>query len=323
MIDATIDGGKAWVAQPLALTPTPSLTGISCPSIRLCMAVGLSGAGPAGIVLTTRNGGVNWVQAASPAGAVVITNVSCTDPADCTAIASDGTLFWSAHSADFGQSWQREGALPAGLQDADSLSCVPGASCLVTGFLATTAGHGQGTIVLSTDGGATWTPSSVPAGTGQLQSAVCASMDSCVAAGTTSTTVSAVVPATGALLYSDDGGRTWVASTRKPPVDDIYGIACPSASTCVIVGTNWIGTPAVGTGAVGRSDDGAATFTASRTAYTPLALTAVSCPTALRCVAVGGDTVARVTVPRSRLTPALESATTTNTESTTPVARGS
>ena len=46
-----------------------------------------------------------------------------------------------------------------------------------------------------------------------------------------------------------------------------------------MVGTNWIGTPAVGTGAVAHSSDGGADFTASTTEYTPLALTALSCPT--------------------------------------------
>jgi hypothetical protein len=322
VIDATIDGGKTWVVQPLELTATPSLSSISCPSLRLCMAVGLSGTGDAGIVLTTRSAGADWLQAATPAGAVVITSVDCADPGDCTAIASDGTSFWSAQSANFGQSWQREGNLPPGLQDAGNLSCASDATCLVTGFLATTAGHGQGAIVFSADGGGTWAASSVPTGTGLVQSAVCASIDSCLAVGTTSTTVSAVVPARGALLQSDDDGRTWVDSPTTPPVDDIYGVACPSATTCVIVGTHWIGTPTVGTGAVGHSDDGGASFIASRTEYAPLALTAVSCPTTRRCVAVGGDTVARVSLPGSEPTHATGNATTTNTKSTTAIPRG-
>jgi hypothetical protein len=88
------------------------------------------------------------------------------------------------------------------------------------------------------------------------------------------------------------------------------------------VGTNWIGTPTVGTGAVGRSDDGGTSFLATRTEYTPLALTAVSCPTTRRCVAVGGDTVARVTLPRSESTRAKGTARTTHTHSTTAVPRG-
>ena len=148
-------------------------------------------------MVTTGDGGATWAQASVPAGAIVVTSVVCASAIDCTAIASDGTTFWSAHSTDFGQTWTREGDLPPGFLDAGNLSCVAGAACLVTGFTATTAGHGQGAIAISTDGGATWAAAVVPAGTGLLQGAVCTTISSCLAVGTTSTTVSAVVPAKG------------------------------------------------------------------------------------------------------------------------------
>ena len=297
VIDATIDGGKTWTAQSLTLNPAPALTAVSCPSVRLCMAAGLSTSGTAGVVVTTGDGGASWSQAAVPTGAIDVSGVVCASPTDCTAIATDGTTFWSARSTDFGQTWEREGDLPAGLLDASNLSCALGAACLVTGYTATTAGHGQGAIAISTDGGSTWTAAVVPAGTGLLQDAICATTSSCLAVGTTSTAVSNVVPAHGALLSSADGGHTWVALAGTGPIDDIFGIDCPSGSVCVMVGTKWIGSPAVGTGAVAHSSDGGANFTTSATEYTPLALTGLACPTTRRCVAVGGDTVARITLP--------------------------
>jgi photosystem II stability/assembly factor-like uncharacterized protein len=152
-------------------------------------------------------------------------------------------------------------------------------------------------VAISTDGGMTWAAATVPAGVGQLQSAACVSPTSCLAAGTTSTTVSDVVPAKGLLLNSADGGQTWSAAPATPSVDDVFGLACPTPTSCAMVGTRWVGTPAVGAGAVAESADGGATFTRSTTAYTPLTLTALACPTALRCVAVGGDTLARITLP--------------------------
>jgi photosystem II stability/assembly factor-like uncharacterized protein len=296
VIDATVNGGKTWTGQPVTLTPAPALTGISCPGAQLCMTVGLSGTGAAGVVLVTSDAGATWTQAAVPTGAIVVSSVVCADSTDCTAIASDGTAFWSAHSNDFGRTWVREGDLPPGLFNAGNLSCVAGAACLVTGYTATTAGHGQGAIAISTDGGVTWAAAAVPAGTGLLQDAVCATISSCLAVGTTATSVSAVSPAQGELLSSGDGGHTWARSAANQPVDDMYGIDCPSRSTCVVVGTNWIGTPTVGTGAVAHSNDGGATFAASSSEYTPLALTALSCPTTQHCVAAGGDTVARITL---------------------------
>ena len=299
VIDATVDGGETWTGQPVTLTPAPALTAISCPSDRLCMAVGLSGTGTAGVVLTTGDGGATWAQASVPPGAIVVTGVECAGADDCTAIAGDGTTFWSAHSTDFGQTWVREGDLPPGFLDAGDLSCAAGAACLVTGFTATTTGHGQGAIAISTDDGVTWTAATVPTGTGLLQGVGCATISSCLAVGTTSTTVSAPVPAQGALLTSDDGGHTWARVAGAEPVDDIFGIDCPSRSVCAMVGTDWIGTPAVGTGAVAHSSDGGADFAASATEYTPLALTGLSCPTTQHCVAVGGDTVARIGLPHT------------------------
>jgi hypothetical protein len=300
VIDATGDGGKTWVAEPLALSPAPALTGISCPGPQACMAVGLNGSGLAGIVLVTRDAGATWTAATTPAGAVVLTSVDCAGTTDCTAIASDGTSFWSAHSTDFGNTWTRQGDLPAGMQDAGSLSCAGDGTCLVTGFTATTAGHGQGAVAVSTDGAASWIAATVPAGTGLLQSVLCTTVTSCLAVGTTSSTVSAVVPAKGAILSSDDGGHTWAvaAAVSRQPVDDMYGIACASPLICAVVGTEWTGTPTVGAGAVARSADGGLTFSAATTEYTPLPLTAVACPTTRQCVAVGGNTVARLGFPR-------------------------
>jgi hypothetical protein len=217
-------------------------------------------------------------------------------------VASDGTADWSAATSNFGQTWLRQGTLPAGMGGGLTLSCAPAGTCLVAGFTPTTAGHGQGALALSTNGGMTWVPATVPPGVGLLRSVACTSSTSCLAAGTTSTTVSDVVPAKGLLLDSSDGGMTWSTSPDAPSVDDVFGVACPTQTSCALVGTNWVGTPVIGTGAVAESRDAGATFTPSTTAYTPLTLTAVACPTAVACVAVGGDTVARISLPRPRRT---------------------
>lgn len=313
VIAATVNGGHTWTTQPLTSgTALPALTGVSCPRAKVCMAVGSTGADPGtGVVLTTHNGGKSWAPSVPPAGAIAVTSVKCTTAADCTVVASDGTADWSAATANFGQTWLREGTLPAGLGGGLTLSCAPAGTCLVAGFTPTTAGHGQGALALSTNGGMTWASATVPPGVGLLRSVACTSPTSCLAAGTTSTTVSDVVPAKGLLLDSTDGGMTWSASPDVPSVDDIFGVACPTPTSCALVGTKWVGTPVIGTGAVAESKDAGATFTPSATAYTPLTLTAVACPTAVACVAVGGDTVARITLPLPRPRPRPRAATST------------
>ena len=307
VIVATTDGGTKWRAQRVAGGSTPQLSGISCPTSTECMAVGSNGASlpGSGVVVTTNDAGTTWSPVTAPPNALTVTSVECASTSDCTAVVSDGISTWSAHSDDFGQSWQQEGGLPSPFLPGDDLSCTAGGSCLVAGYVPTSNGHGTGAIAVSADGGQTWSLATVPAGVGVLQSAVCVSTSTCIAAGTTATTVSDVVPAKGELLRSSDGGHTWLATVGAPPVDDVYGVACPSARQCAMVGTKWVGFPAVGTGAVAQSLDGGLSFRASTSAYVPISLTALSCPTTSSCVAVGGNTVARLTLiaPKPAPTP--------------------
>jgi photosystem II stability/assembly factor-like uncharacterized protein len=299
VIVATDDAGLNWAAEPLPPTLTPDLTGIACPSRTLCLAVGSVGANPPiGEILATHNAGRSWQITSIPLGALAVISVSCADISDCTVLVSDGTIIWSAVTTDFGQTWDRQGNLPTGLDDARDLSCTAAGACLVAGNTPTSIGHGQGTVVVSTDDGVSWTAADVPAGTGLLQDAWCATATRCLAVGTTSDTVSDVVPAHGALLVSNDGGHTWFPSAAVQPVDNIFGVSCPSARDCVVVGTQWVNHTSVGIGGVATSENAGAQFTAARTVYTPLSLIAVTCPTASSCIAVGGDTVARIALPR-------------------------
>jgi len=183
------------------------------------------------------------------------------------------------------------------------LTCQPGGTCLVAGFTPTSTGHGQGAVAISTDAGATWASATVPAGIGLLQSVACVTPTNCLAAGTTSTTLSDVVPAKGLVLHSANGGHTWTTATRTPPIDDVFALACPTSTTCAMVGTKWTGTPTIATGAVAESVNAGVTFTRSPTAYTPLTLTALDCPDMRHCIAVGANTVARLTLPAPRAKP--------------------
>jgi photosystem II stability/assembly factor-like uncharacterized protein len=252
---------------------------------------------------------VSWSQVVAPAGVLTISSVVCSAPSECTVIVNDGALVWSARSVDFGHTWQRMGNLPAGFAASGAMSCAADGPCLIGGYTAAGSGHGQGAIALSPDGGQTWTLASVPSGLGLLLDATCLTMSQCLAAGSTSTTVSDVVPAHGQLLRSADGGHTWTA-VATPPVDAVYGIACPTARVCAMVGATWAGNPAIATGAVAQSGDGGTTFASSPSAYVPLPLSAVDCASAAHCIAAGGDTVARITLVKPAVHHAAHTSTT-------------
>ncbi len=298
VIAATTNGGTSWKPQGVAGGSTPQLSGISCPTPTDCMTVGSNGQSlpGSGVVVTTTDGGATWSPAMSPQNALVVSSVTCARPSDCTVMVGDGTATWSAHSADFGASWRQEGTLPSPFLPANDLTCTPGGTCIDAGYVPTSNSHGQGAVAVSADAGQTWALASVPAGLGVLQSTACLSASVCFAAGTTGTTVSDVVQAKGELLRSEDSGHTWTRATRALPVDDVYGMACPSAEQCAMVGTLWYGFPVVDVGAVAQSTDGGRTFRASPTSYIPMTLTSVACPSVTRCIAAGGGTVARITL---------------------------
>ena len=312
VIVVTTDGGTSWNAQDVAGGSTPELSGVACPTSTQCMAVGSNGSSlpGSGVVVTTDDAGRTWSPAAAPPNILAIVAVECTSPADCTLIASSGTSTWSAHSDDFGTSWQQGGNLPTSFQAGNDLTCVTGGDCLVAGYVPTSNGHGQGAVAVSSDDGGTWTLATVPSGTGILRSTACLSASECLAAGSTSTTVSDVVPAKGELLRSADGGNTWTPSSSPVPVEDVYGLACPSAQLCAMVGTYWVGYPAAPAGAVAQSGDGGTVFRLSTAAYIPSTLTGLSCPTSAACLAVGGRTVARITLVTPRRAPTTTSTST-------------
>jgi photosystem II stability/assembly factor-like uncharacterized protein len=300
VVVATTNRGTSWSAQRVVGGYTPELAGIACPTKSDCIAVGSNGLS-SGVVITTDDAGKHWLSATTPTGAVGMTSIECMGAAECMALVGNGNVTWSAQTTDFGETWTQEGDLPPSFVATGALTCTPAGPCLVAGYVPTTAGHGSGAIAVSHDGGQTWASASVPAGIGTLQSTVCLSVSVCLAGGSTSTTVSDVVPAAGQLLRSTDGGATWAAVPGTIPVDDVFGLACPTAELCAMVGTNWVGSPAVSSGAVAQSNDGGSSFKASRAAYAPLTLTALSCPTAAACVAVGGDSVVRVTLTTPRV----------------------
>ena len=297
VIVASTDGGATWKAQHVTGGDVPQLSGIACPDSTRCMAVGSDGSSPGtGIVVRTLNAGARWSPATAPPNALVVTDITCAGSQQCMAVIVGATSTWSALSTDFGTSWQTGGALPASFSPAGQLTCTPEGTCLVAGSVPTGNGHGQGAVAITVDNGQTWALATVPAGTGLLRSVACPSKSTCLAAGTTSTTLSSIVASRGDMLRSLDAGHTWTASVA-PPLDDVDALGCPSAQRCVMVGGRWVGLPAISVGAVATSTDAGGTFSPAQAAYAPLPLVAVDCPTASRCVAAGGDTLARITLP--------------------------
>ncbi len=173
-----------------------------------------------------------------------------------------------------------------------------GGTCIDAGYVPTSNSHGQGAVAVSADGGQTWALASVPSGLGVLQSTTCLSASVCLAAGTTGTTVSDVVPAKGELLRSE---------RRRPHLDTSDRQRCRSM-TCTAwpalrpsnapwSGRSGIGFPAVDVGAVAQSTRCRPHVPSIADLVHPHDLDRGGLPVGdPGCIAVGGDTVARITL---------------------------
>jgi photosystem II stability/assembly factor-like uncharacterized protein len=177
---ATSNGGQTWLPQTSGTTN--ALNGISCASTTKCAA-----AGAAGTVRYTTDGST-WSGGTSGTTSA-LNGVACSSATACTAVGAAGTI---VTSADGGATWT---AQTSGVATALNAVACPTAACYATGAAATGgnavilnsvngttwtaqasnsngqplsgiacidavqcfAGGAIGTVVATTDGGATWT----------------------------------------------------------------------------------------------------------------------------------------------------------------------
>jgi hypothetical protein len=299
---ASVNGGATWKVQPLP-PGIGYLADIACATPRTCTAVGQAGGagvGP-GVVLTTTDAGSAWTSQPVPAGTTDVTAVSCRTGVRCTALGTVAGRVTALTPGGAGGAWVPRGPLPTAASVATSLACTDSLHCWATASDTTDPSHAVGSIDATTDGGTSWIPQTVPAGTGALNAVDCVppatgsagGSVTCTAVGTTSTVLNGTRTGQGLVLTSG-GGATWSTEPVPPGVADLLDVSC-GAGPCVAVGAT-VGTAAqagvvVLTPATGRS---ATIWRRSATVPVALPLTAVSCVSLAVCVVVGESVSARL-----------------------------
>ena len=198
-------------------------------------------------------------------------------------------------------SWNKwtpgDATLPASTYAAiQAIACASATSCTAAGYYTDPAGDDQGLLVAGS--GTSWTAAEAPlpanAATdpeAQLPAVACTSSSSCIAAGDYTDSSGNI----WALLVTGSG-TSWTAAAAPLPANAasssqdarLYAIACPSKTSCV----------AVGTYTDSSGDTQGLLVSMSRTKWTPTEapvpangfgpqLSAVTCPIATSCVAVG------------------------------------
>ena len=240
-------GGADWTA---VATPAPQgeLSAVTCePSDGQCWAVGSLSAGRAS---TFHLAGGSWrYVAAAPLSAsfVQVGGVACATATDCLFVG----FATPAHSAGValaehwnGRGWSRV-AVPGQLAGGGSLAgvtCLAGSSPTTCWAVGRTTPKGSGlvpirplderwngtsfTLVTSPRGGAGDYP--------QLSAVACASLVACQAVGTRGSGEDE-----GLVLTEGWNGSAWSQETSPSPlygIQDLTGVACPSATDCWAVG---------------------------------------------------------------------------------------
>ena len=271
---------ERWDGSRWSLTAFPSvdgatfLTGVSCPAKTTCFAVGLRFA-PRSQPVIARSDGNNWTIVATPdlPGESGLNAVACPSVTDCFAV---GETFTVGEPADAlvahwdGSDWSRalDPVANESQQFFNGVACPNATQCFAVGSL---------TIAWD---GASWSDSAGGSVNGNSAAVACAAVSQCLA-----------VAADGSAARWD--GSTWATIATPPPngTDQagLFGVTCVSASECFAVGN--IGQPFEMKTLVERWSGTEWSRSASPTP-TPAAgvLSAVTCRTADRCIAVGRNT---------------------------------
>ena len=260
------DSGASFAVRPLSGT-AETLSALACPSASVCFAVGASSRTQTGAVLSSTDGGVTWTAQSVPGNVRNLGGLACPSTTTCIAVGhtQPGASVIIA-TANGGTTWTLQQS-PTGANDLSAITCLTGTTCLAVGRSSASA-----EVIRTTNGGAAWSAVTIPAGEDPLSGVACATATLCFADGGRS------------VIESHTGGTSWTAAA-VPPVENLRGLACPTASRCILAAET-LGGGGGGSGAVLVTNNGGGSFTAV-TDLPGTSLWTVACLTATSCRTVG------------------------------------
>jgi hypothetical protein len=239
--------GNTWRIQP---TPAPkgtsdTLYGVSCPSPRVCIAVGSAfhSAGRRNTALTEVWNGKRWRARSVPAinGPSSLYAVSCTSASACVAV---GHTLGAPQRAIVerwdGRTWRLQ-AVPQLAKDTTlvGVSCPRARFCIAAGWNTATASARP--LALSWDG-SSWQVQAVPlppqAPAGLFDAVSCSSATACTATGTDFSHPG------GPTLAERWNGKSWRVQPTPNPANislsssevALNGVSCTSSNACTAIG---------------------------------------------------------------------------------------
>ncbi len=291
----TSDGGTSWA---LSLLPgINAFSDIACPTVFNCYAVSTS---LNGTIYMTADAGSTWTTASPPPGNAPLSAISCPAVSDCYAVgnilaSNNATMVKTTNS---GTTWTAV-TLPKVTPSLSlyAISCPTVSDCYAVGEKNTAPSSSPpATILITTNGGASWTMSNLPMTflqgvdnpypmLGSAASISCPSATECL------------IAASGFLAKTSNGGTTWVTSSA--PIS-ISALTCPTNSNCYAAGSTTCSSSCLPGpqgnarySAIASTTDGGSSWSVTSQQVPPSginsSLAGISCPSALNCYAVSSD----------------------------------
>jgi hypothetical protein len=222
----------AWHGSQLA---TSGFDAVTCARGARCMAFGLGGT-----LATSSDRGTSWsLTRQSALGGLTVLAITCVNEHHCLALAEpDVTIFPPSGarpgpgvallSDDAGRSWRLASLRVPNVHFLGGLACPSASVCYATAT-SDSSRFGDGLLLVSADGGASWTTRRAGPRYGLGGALACPAVGRCVAA----------LPFDG-IAVTSDGGQHWKMG-REPVggggVPGVAALSCSSVSTCVGVGS--------------------------------------------------------------------------------------
>jgi hypothetical protein len=197
-------------------------------------------------------------------------------------------------SNNAGRSWKLV-TVPKGEENLSLVTCTTRRYRIAEGEVDAIIGDPSGgsrlNIITTTNGGSTWTQSSLggtgnaPPGISYFSSMTCATATRCLLVGESTVPDG---PSSGVIASSSDRGASWSFQAISPGTTGLNAISCGDATQCAVAGGGFGARGGTLRGLLSTSDGGQ-TWTSHTVPSTAVGLDGVSCPSATSCIAVGFD----------------------------------
>jgi hypothetical protein len=303
---------ESWNGTTWSIKPTPNLPGepgnalnaVTCRSARQCMAVGIytANSGATGPLAEAWNGRA-WAvkRTPAPAGAQssYLIGAACPSASVCLAVgySTAGAASRSLAEQWNGRAWSvKPTPSPAGSAQSElsGVWCLSSRACVAVGY--DTTGIVTKTLAQNWKGSA-WsvasTPNRVETQASVMSGVSCAAPADCVAVGYYAN-ASGTRPLTG--LWN---GKAWSVAAAPSPggmeAANLNAVSCVAADNCVAVGSSFNGTDTVSLAEAWNGTHWSIAPTPNVKGAQSSVLSAVSCPAAGHCTAVGDYATSAVT----------------------------